>query len=134
MEIKPTPYFSIAVEDKPGELARFAGKLKEANVNLAGVWGFGVGQGKAQIIAVPRDPKQFKNTAQAAGWNITEGTCFHLEGEDRVGALHETLNRVAKEGINLHAVDALAIGGRFGAYVWAQEKDVDRLKGILKGN
>ena len=133
MDIKRAKYFSISVEDKPGELARFARRMKEANVNLAGVWGFGLGQGKAQIIAVPRDVEKFKKAAQAAGWSPQEGTCFHLEGEDRVGALQETLERVASEGINLHAVDALAIGNRFAAYVWTQEKDVERLAKVLKG-
>jgi len=133
MDIKRAKYFSISVEDKPGELARFARRMKEANVNLAGVWGLGVGQGKAQIIAVPRDAEKFKKAAQAAGWSAQEGICFHLEGEDRVGALQETLERVAIEGINLNAVDALVIGNRFAAYVWAQEKDVEKLAKVLKG-
>src|SRR3989304_2224027 len=133
MDIKRAKYFSISVEGKPGELARFARRMKEANVNLAGVWGFGLGQGKAQIIAVPRDAEKFKKAAQAEGWSAQEGICFHLEGEDRVGALQETLERVAIEGINLHAVDALAIGNRFAAYVWAQEKDVEKLAKVLKG-
>ncbi len=133
MDIKRTQYFSIAVEDKPGELARFAKKMKAANVNLSGVWGFGVGQGKAQIFAVPRDEEKFKQAAKAAGLNIKEGTCFRLEGQDKVGALLDTLEHVASEGINLHAVDALALEGRFAAYLWAQDKDVEKLGKVLKG-
>lgn len=132
MDIKRTKYFSMGVEDKPGELARFARKMKEAKVNLAGVWGFGVGPGKGQIIAVPRDAEKFKKAAQAAGWSVKEGSCFHLEGPDKGGALLAMLDRVAKEGINLHAVDALALGGRFAGYVWVQEKEVERLGKILK--
>jgi hypothetical protein len=133
MDIKRTQYFSVAVEDKPGELARFARKMKAANVNLYGVWGFGIGQGKAQIFAVPQDEGKFKQAAEAGGLSIKEGTCFRLEGQDKVGALLDTLDRVAAEGVNLHAVDALALEGRFAAYIWAQEKDVEKLGKVLKG-
>ena len=133
MDIKRVPYFSISTQDKPGELARFAKAMREANVNMAGVWGFSKGQGQAEIIAVPADPEPFKKAIQRAGWNARVGACFYLTGEDRVGALADTLDRVAREGINLHAVDAMAIGGRYSAYVWAQEKDVERLGKILRG-
>ena len=132
METKRVKYFSIALEDKPGELARVARRLKEANVDLAGLWGFGVGQGKARILAVPRNSEQFKQTATKAGWAIQEGTCFQVTEEDRVGVLVETLDRVAGEGINLHAVDAIGIGGRCGCYLWSEEKDVERLGKVLK--
>jgi hypothetical protein len=131
MEIQRVKYYSIGIEDKPGELARFSRKMKEADVNLAGVWGFGTGPGKGQILAIPQDAEKFSQAARSEGWTITEGSCFRLEGEDRVGALQETLDRVAREGINLHAVDALAIRGRFAAYVWAKAEDVERLGKIL---
>ncbi len=133
MNIKRVQYFSISTEDKSGELARFAKTMMEANVNMAGVWGFSKGQGRAEIIAVPSDPEPFKKAAQRAGWNAKAGACFHITGEDRVGALSETLDRVAREGINLRAVDAMAVSGQYAAYVWAQEADVERLGKILKG-
>lgn len=132
METKRVKYFSISVQDRPGELARVARRLKEANVDLAGLWGFGVGQGKAQIFAVPKNPDQFRQTAMKADWVIKEGTCFQVVAEDRVGVLVETLDRVSGEGINLHAVDAIAVGGRCGCYVWPEEKDVERLGKVLK--
>jgi hypothetical protein len=132
VDIQRTKYFSIAVEDKSGELARFARQMKAADVNLSGVWGFGVGQGKAQIFAVPKDEGKFKQAAKAAGLSFKEGMCFRLEGQDKVGALLDALERVAREGVNLHAVDALALGGRFAAYIWAQEKDVEKLGKALK--
>ena len=132
MDIKRVKYFSIGTQDKPGELARFAKRMMEANVDMAGVWGFAKGQGKAEIIAIPKDPEKFKKSAQGSGWTMKEGSCFHLTGEDRVGALSDTLDRVAQEGINLHAVDAIALGGKYAAYVWTDEKEVERLAKVLK--
>jgi len=133
MDIKRATYFGILTEDQPGELARFAKRMAEHEINLAGVWGFGIGRGNAEIIAIPQDPDAFKNAVRGAGWVVREGSCFHLTGEDRAGALADTLDRIAQEGINLYAVDAMGFGTAYSAYVWCDEKDVELLRKILKG-
>jgi hypothetical protein len=133
MDITRATYFGIATDDRPGELARFAKRMSEYNINLAGVWGFGIGRGNAEIIAIPRDLHAFKKAVREAGWVVREGSCFHLTGEDRAGALAGTLDRIAQEGINLHAVDAMGFEGRYSAYVWCDEKDMEKLRRVLKG-
>lgn len=132
MEIKRVTYYSISVQDKPGELTRITRGLKEAHVDLAGLWGFGVGQGKARIFLVPKDKDHFKTTAAKAGWTVQEGISFLVTGEDQAGALVELLNQIAGQGINLHALDAVAVGGQFGCYIWAEQKDVESVGKILK--
>ncbi|HJZ85009.1 MAG TPA: hypothetical protein VKN99_07535 [Polyangia bacterium] len=132
MEAKRSRYFSIGVEDKPGELAKFAKRLKDAGVNLAGLWGFGMGAGKGQFMAVPEDAAKFKKALEGSPWKATEQTCFYVTGEDRVGALCEILDRVAGAGINLQAVDGIGLGGRCGAYLWTDPKDVEKVAKILK--
>jgi hypothetical protein len=56
VDIKRVKFFSIGTQDKPGELARFAKRMMEASVDMAGVWGFAKGQGKGEIIAIPKGP------------------------------------------------------------------------------
>jgi hypothetical protein len=133
MDVTRATYFAILTHDRPGELARFAKKMAEEEVNLAGVWGFGIGYGNAEIMAIPRDPDEFRRAVRTSGWTIREGACFHLTGEDRAGALAETLDRISQEGINLHAVDAIGFGERYSAYVWCDETDVEKLRKVLKG-
>ena len=133
MDIRRAEYIVISTEDQPGQLARFSKKILEYEINLEAVWSFGTGRGNAEIIAIPWDPNLFKKIAREAGWTFREGTCFHLSGEDRPGALAETLDRIAQEGINLHAVDAMAIEGKYSAYVWCDEQDVEKLRKVLKG-
>jgi hypothetical protein len=133
MDIERSTYFVIATEDTPGQLARFSKKMSEDEINLAGVWCFGTGRGNAEIIAIPREPHAFKKAAREAGWSMREGNCFHLTGEDRAGALADTLDRIAQEGINLHAVDAMGFQSSYSAYVWCDEKDVEKLRKVLKG-
>jgi len=133
MDVKRATFFGILTEDRSGELARFAKRMAECEINLAGVWGFGIGRGNAEIIAIPRDPVAFKNAIKDANWVVREGSCFHLTGEDRAGALADTLDLIAQEGINLYAVDAIGFGTAYSAYVWCDEKDVELLRKVLKG-
>jgi len=133
MDIRRTQYIVISTDDQPGQLARFSKKISEYEINLEAIWCFGTGRGNAEIIAIPWDPNLFKKIAIEAGWTFREGSCFHLSGEDRPGALAETLDRIAQEGINLHAVDAMAIEGKYSAYVWCNEQDVEKLRKVLKG-
>jgi len=127
MAVKRVTYYSIDVADRPGVLADMCAVLRENKVNLKGLWGFGMGPGRAQIILIPQNPKQFQKASRAAGYTAKEGTAFYLTGTDRVGALCKTLDQVKSAGINIHAMDAVAIGGKFGAYIWGEEKNADQL-------
>jgi hypothetical protein len=133
MDVQRATYFLMATEDRPGQLARFAKKMSEEEINLAAAWSFGTGRGNAEIMAIPRDPHPFRQIAQQSGWSFREGSCFHLSGEDRTGALADTLDRIAQEGINLHAVDAIGFQDRYSAYLWCDEKDFETLRSVLKG-
>lgn len=133
MDIARKTYFTIPTEDRPGQLARFSKRMAEHEINLGAVWSFGTGRGNAEIVAIPADPRAFKEVVRNAGWIAREGVCFHLTGEDRAGALADTLDRIAQEGVNLHAVDAMGFRDRYSAYVWCDEKDVETLRKVLKG-
>jgi len=133
MDIEKATFFAIDAEDKPGQLARFSMRMSEEEINLSCVWSFGTGRGNAEIIAIPNKPHHFRKIARAAGWVFEEGSCFHLVGEDRPGALADTLDRIAQEGINLYSVDAMGFESRYSAYVWCDEDDVEKLRKVLKG-
>ncbi len=133
MDIARRTYFVISTEDRPGQLARFSKTMSDHEINLTAVWSFGTGRGNAEIVAIPWDPLVFRKVASDAGWFFREGSCFHLTGEDRAGALADTLDRIAQEGINLYAVDAMGLEARYSAYVWCDEEDVETLRTVLKG-
>src|SRR5262249_7631954 len=103
----------------------------DAGVNLTGVWGFGAGQGRAKIYATAQDSAKLHQAIQSGGYKATESTAFFVTGEDKPGALCETLDRIAAAGVNLDAADGIAVGGRFGAFLWPQAKDVDKVAKLL---
>lgn len=122
--------FRLETEDHPGAAAAIARKLRDAHVNLIGLWGFGM-NGRAGIALVPENPDALRRAAGIHKFDLAEGTAFLVQGEDRVGALCETLDAVARAGVNVHAVGAVSARGVFGSLFWADEKDVSRVAEVL---
>lgn len=131
MGVRRIRCFSLAVEHKAGVMASVAKTLKAKNVDLAAVWGFGMGSDRAEIICQPSDPELFRKVADEAGWTIREGSAFAFTGEDQVGALVEMLDSVAGKGINVEAITCVAVNRQYGGCVWAQEGEADKLGKIL---
>ncbi|MEE8508612.1 MAG: hypothetical protein V3T07_06060 [Myxococcota bacterium] len=123
--------FSIDLPDRPGELARLASMLRQADVNLVGLWGYGAGKDKARFYCVPERAEQFRNFARSAGLAVTEGKTFYFTGTDRPGALVEWLEKIAASGVNLLAIEAIGIHSEVGCFIWVEPKDFDTVAGLL---
>ena len=123
--------FSISLPDRPGELARVAAMMREADVNLVGLWGYGVGQGRAKFYCVPEVGDQFRNFARSAGLVVEEGQTLYISGPDRPGSLTDYLNKIASAGINLHAIEAVRLDGEFGGFIWADAPGREALARLL---
>jgi predicted amino acid-binding ACT domain protein len=61
------------------------------------------------------------------GKNPAQGWACYAEGSDQVGVYADLLQKIAKAGINLHATDAFAVGGKFATVFFAEQKDVPAL-------
>jgi hypothetical protein len=132
MPVKRVDCFFLEVEDKPGVLAEFASKLRDAKINLKGLWGYTNAQGKGKIACVPRNSKKFLDQAKKLGLTMTQGIAFHASGPDKVGALCKFLDILAEARINIHVLDAMGFTGRMGAYIWVDPKDVDAAAKALR--
>jgi len=130
--IRLVEYFYITASDKPGEGARALNVLKEAGVNLLAFSGFPQGR-RAQLDFIPADPAAFKAAAKRAKWKVVgPKRGFLAQGEDRVGAVAELLERLSAAKINVTAVDAVsAEGGRCSAILWVAPKDVKKTAALL---
>lgn len=129
--IRLVDYFYITVPDKPGEGARALNTLKEAGVNLLAFSGFPEGR-KGQLDFIPADVAAFKAAAKQAKWKVKgPKRGFLVQGDDRVGAIAELLDRLASAKINVTAVDAVCADGRYGAIFWVAPKDVKKTAALL---
>lgn len=120
-------YYYVEVPDKPGEGARALNALRDAGVNLMAFHAFPKGR-RAQMDFVPSDAAQLKAAAKKARWKLTgPKKAFLIEGEDRLGAAAEILDKLAGAKINVTAVDAVCAGaGRFGVLLWVKARDVKK--------
>jgi hypothetical protein len=124
--IRRVDYFYFELEDRPGEGARVLGKLKDAGVLLLSITGFPVAGGKAQLTVVPEKPDAFIAAARSAGLTHSgRKECFLVQGNDRVGAAHDIVRRLADAKINCVASSALcAPGNSYGMVVFVKPADL----------
>ncbi|HWQ39339.1 MAG TPA: hypothetical protein VNM24_12155 [Burkholderiales bacterium] len=125
--VRKADYFSMEVPNKPGEGARCLKALKEAGVNLLAFTGFPAGR-KAQIDFIPEDAAALKAAAKKNKWRLSaRKTVFLVQGDDRLGAIHDVVARLAEKKIGITALDAVSAGaGRYGAMFWVKPADVNK--------
>jgi len=125
--IRLVDYYYIDTPNKAGEAARALASIREAGVNLLAFSGFPRGR-RAQLDFIPADSQAFVKAARQAGLKLSARKMgFLIDGEDRVGALADLLDKLAAAKINVTAVDAICAGeNRYGAILWV--KPLDRKK------
>ena len=129
--IRVVEYFYAIVPDKPGEAARMLKTLKDAGVNLLAFSGFPEGR-RSQLDFIPADAAAFKQAARQAKWKtVGPKKGFLVQGDDRVGAIADILDRLGAAKINVTAIDAVTADGRYGAIFWVAPKDVKKTATLL---
>jgi prephenate dehydratase len=131
--VRKASYYSMKVPQRPGAGAQILGALKAAKVNLLALTGFPA-SGGAQVDFIPQDNAKFTQAARRAKLKLSaRKTVFLAQGDDRVGALTQIFNRLAKAKINLVSLQAVTAGKRrYGAMFWVKPKDVAKASRVLK--
>jgi prephenate dehydratase len=62
---------------------------------------------------------------------VEEGTGVFVKGTDKTGALVKTLEVIAKEGVNITALHAIAAGDSYGAFIHVAAGDVEKTSKAL---
>ena len=120
--VRKVEYYYATVSDKPGEGRRLLEHLREKGVNLVAFTAFPIGGDQAQLDFFPENPEQLQKAAADAGITLVgPKKAFLIQGEDRVGALHEHHLKLSNAGINVHAANGVCDGsGRFGYVLWVK--------------
>lgn len=118
--------FRTSIADRPGALLAIAKEFKTKNIGLIGYSGFSSQPGEAEVFVIPRKPDKLRNLWKTEGRTFREGSAFLVKGTDETGALITTLETLAREGINMTASNAVAVGGKYGSFLWVAEGEVER--------
>ena len=57
--------FFLDVEDKPGLVAEFARRMRDAKINVKGLWAYRTADSREKIGCVPQNAKKFSERAWA---------------------------------------------------------------------
>lgn len=129
-------YFYAVVGDKPGEARRLLEHLSEKGVNLLAFTTFPVEGGRSQLDFFPQDSKLLQDAAREAGIALVgPKKAFLIQGDDRVGALHDHHLKLANANINVHAANGVASGtDRYGYILWVAPADIPRAMEVLQAS
>jgi hypothetical protein len=126
--IRKINYTYVMVPHRPGKGVEVLGALREAGINLLAFSAFPAGSGKAQVDLVTDDLPGMRRIARRNNWRLKAvRRGFLVQGDDRVGAVHRVLEKLAGARINATAADAVTAGqGRYGMILWVKPKDFSR--------
>jgi len=131
--VRRVEYFYATVEDKPGEGRRLLEHLSEKGVNLVAFTAFPVGAGRSQLDFFPESTELLQKAAADAGITLVgPKRAFLIQGEDRIGALHDHHLRLSNAGINVYAANGVVDGrGRYGYILWVKPEDYEKAAQVL---
>jgi hypothetical protein len=131
-EIQRIQYFYTEVSDKPGEGLKVLNALRDERVNLSAFVAFPKGR-RAQLDFVPMDQPAFKTAAKKAQVRlIGPKAAFLIKGDERTGAIADTVAKLSNADINITALHAITAGaGRYAAILWVKPRDVKKAAKIL---
>ncbi len=130
-KIQRVTFFKANLSDKPGMLLGIMQELKSKGVGLTCLWGFGKPDGNAELFVVAKNPDKLKNIWKSSGILAEEGTGFFIKGADRTGVLVKSLEALAGAGINIKAMNAVAVGGNYGSLIWIGTADIEKAAEVL---
>ena len=132
--VRKVSYCYTKVSTRAGQGAVVLDEVQRAGVSLLAFSGFPIGAGKAQLDLVTDEMAAVRRVARKQGWRLSKTKkAFLIQGEDRMGACHRQLQKLADQKLNVTAVDALAAGkGRYAMILWVKPKDYARATRILK--
>src|SRR5215510_12969805 len=129
--VRLVDYFYVTVPNKSGEGARLLDALRAEGVNLLAFSAFPEGR-KSQADFIPEDSAAFRRAAKKAKWKLTgPKKVFLLQGDDRVGVLADIAGALGAAKINITAVDAISVHGRYVALLWVEPKNVKKAQRAL---
>ena len=113
--------FTIAVENRPGAVAKIARVLGDAKVNVLALRGTTQGtSGTIQLVA--EDARRAKRALDEAKISYQETAAEEYELPNKAGALAQYLEKLATKGVNLNSIHATASkGGRKAVVVYTVE-------------
>lgn len=132
-QVRKLGYCYLTLPNRAGQGDRVLAELERAGVDLLAFSAFPGKAGTAQIDLVAERLGPVRKVAAKNGWRLsTAKKGFLVQGDDRIGAVHRHVHKLAKARINITAADAVSAGkGRYGMILWVKPRDFARAAKVL---
>jgi hypothetical protein len=132
--VRKVSYCNVVVPSRIGQGAKVLSDLKDAGVDMLGYSGFPISGRNAQLDLVTQSMPALRRLARGQGWRLSKAKkSFWIQGQDKVGAIHRHITRLADVRINITAASAVSAGkGRYGMLLWVKQKDYARAARALR--
>jgi hypothetical protein len=132
--VRKVNYCYAKVSNRAGQGVKMLEEIKDAGIDMVAFSGFPIGRGKAQLDFVTSDMTALRRLARKKGWRLSKvKKGFLVQGQDREGAVHRHVTKLADNRISVTAADAVSAGkGRYGMILWVKPKDYRRATRALK--
>ena len=120
--------YYVTVRDRPGEANRLLEYISESGLSLTAFTAVPTGSDETQICLVTDKPEVLGEAAANAGALLAgPKRGFLIQGEDRIGALHEYHLILSNAGVNVYSSSGICDGtGRFGFILWVEAGGFDK--------
>jgi len=134
MAVSKVKYCYVKVPNRTGQGAKILSEIKKKNLNLLAYSGFPTTGGKAQLDFIARNLAPMRKIARDNDLKLSPiKKGFLIQGNDRLGAVHRHMQKLADRKINVTAADAVCAGkGRYGMLLWVKPKDYAKAARALK--
>jgi hypothetical protein len=130
-QVQRVKFLKTNVKNQPGELLAIMRNLMSKKISLKSIWGFSKQGGESELVVIAKDIEKIKSDWTSSGMAVEEGTTFFIKGTDKAGALIKHLQVLADVQINLKAINAIAVSGKYGTLVWVDPADVEKASQVL---
>jgi len=120
LKITKTDVWAAEIQDQPGGLAKIMQTVAAAGANLQCVIARRQPDkpGTGVVFISPLAGDKARAAATAAGFRETQRVAsLRVEGSDRPGLGAQMTQAIGHAGVNLRGISALALGGKFVAYL-----------------
>lgn len=131
MAVKRITVNSVDIEDKPGSLHKFLNKAASANVDWLCLAAFSASRGKGRIYLSAKDQQAFVEFAKRSRIKTKPAAGFIVSAEDKVGAVSQSLQGMAKAKISGLAAAAMVCDGQYHLLIVVGADDADAAEKAL---
>jgi hypothetical protein len=124
-------FIKTTLKDEPGALLGIMEEFQSKKISLKSLWGFSKQGGDAELVVIGKDAEKIRTLWTSSGRSAEEGDVFFFKGTDKAGALIKSLQALADAHINIKALHAIAVSGRYGSLVWVEPADVENASRAL---